>query len=255
MFSLPGGTKTGTCWHKILEDLPFDANPETVLEETKKALRLHGLADADEEKFAKKAEVVADMITATLDYQLESPLGKSFTLRDIPWADRFSEWEFDFSSSAAADTTASIATILREEWGGDASRKVFLDMLDGWNRDVPKGYLKGFLDLVFRKDGFYYVVDWKSNRLNGNASGFTAEGVAAEMAEEWYFFQYLLYSVVLHRFLKETMGEGYSWERNFGGVRYYFLRGIAAGGSAPVFEDRPGETLLDRLSAALGLEG
>lgn len=126
-------------------------------------------------------------------------------------------------------------------------------MLEGWRRHIPGGYLKGFLDLVFRKDCYYYVVDWKSNRLNGRASGFDMPGVAAEMAREGYFFQYLLYSVVLHRFLKETMGARYSWERNFGGVRYYFLRGIAAGGEAPVFADRPGEALLDRLSAVLGL--
>ena len=255
VFALPGGKKTGTCWHAILEAVPFDASPKTVLEETKKALAVHGLADDDEKLFAKRAALVADMITATLDYPLQSPEGNAFTLREIPWTDRFSEWEFDFSSSAAADTTASIATILREEWGGDASKAAFLEMLDGWNRPIPKGYLKGYLDLVFRKDGYYYVVDWKSNRLNGQASGFTAEGVRAEMAKEWYFFQYLLYSVVLHRFLKETMGAGYSWNRNFGGVRYCFLRGIASGGKAPVFEDRPGEALLDRLSAALGLEG
>ena len=111
------------------------------------------------------------------------------------------------------------------------------------------------MDLVFRKDGRYYVVDWKSNRLKGRASDFTADGVCAEMAKEGYFFQYLLYSAALHRFLKETMGADYSWDRNFGGVCYCFLRGIAAGGEAPVFSDRPGEALLDRLSAALGLEG
>ncbi len=255
VFTLPGGTKTGTCWHKILEELPFDASPNAVLEETKKALRLYGITEAVEEKFEKDVELVADMIVATLDYPIESPQGKSFTLRDIPWADRFSEWEFDFSSAAAADTTAALSKILRKEWGGDASKKVFLDMLDGRKREVPKGFLRGFLDLVFRKDDFYYVVDWKSNRLNGKADGFTTEGVADEMAKEWYFFQYLLYSVVLHRFLKETMGEKYSWEKNFGGVRYYFLRGIASGGTAPVFEDRPSEALLDRLSSALGLEG
>ena len=134
-------------------------------------------------------------------------------------------------------------------------KKAFLDELDGWNRPIPKGFLKGFLDLVFRKDGFYYVVDWKSNRLNGQVTDFTAEGVRAEMAKEGYFFQYLLYSVVLHRFLKETMGTNYSWNRNFGGVRYYFLRGIASGGKEPVFADRPSEAVLDKLSAALGLEG
>ncbi|MBQ6338636.1 MAG: UvrD-helicase domain-containing protein [Kiritimatiellae bacterium] len=255
IFALPGGAKTGTCWHAILEKLPFDATRKTVLEETKKALAVHGLADADEQLFAKRAASVADMMTATLDYPIRSPNGDLFALRDISWTDRFSEWEFDFSSSAAADTTAALATILREEWSGDTSKKPFLDMLDGWDRPIPKGFLKGFLDLVFRKDGWYYVVDWKSNRLNGQASGFTAEGVRAEMARGGYFFQYLLYAVALHRFLKETMGAGYSWKRNFGGVRYCFLRGIAAGGSAPMFEDRPGEILLDRLSAALGLEG
>ena len=255
VFTLPGGTKTGTCWHAILERLPFDATAKAVMEETKKALVVHGLADADEQLFAKRSALVADMMTATLDYPLRSPRGDSFALRDIAWADRYSEWEFDFSSAAAAGTTASIAAILREEWGGDASKKMFLDTLEGWNRFIPKGYFKGFLDLVFRKDGYYYVVDWKSNRLNGRAADFDADGVAAEMAKEGYFFQYLLYSVVLHRFLKETMGADYSWNRNFGGVRYYFLRGIAAGGEEPVFADRPSEVLLDRLSSALGLEG
>ena len=255
IFTLPGGTKTGTCWHAILERLPFDATAKTVLDETKKALTVYGLADSDEKLFARRAKLVADMMSAALDYPLQPPQGNSFTLRDIAWADRFSEWEFDFSSSAAADTTATLAAILREEWRGDASKRAFLEVLAGWNRPIPKGFLKGYLDLVFRRDGYFYVVDWKSNRLNGQATGFTAEGVRAEMAKEGYFFQYLLYSVVLHRFLKETMGAGYSWDRNFGGVRYYFLRGIAAGGEAPVFVDRPSEAVLDRLSAALGLEG
>ena len=195
------------------------------------------------------------MMAATLDYPLQSPQGDAFTLREVAMADRFSEWEFDFSSSAADDTTAALAAILREEWRGDSSKKAFLEMLAGWNRPIPKGFLKGYVDLVFRRDGYYYVVDWKSNRLNGQAADFTAEGVRAEMAKEGYFFQYLLYSVALHRFLGETMGADYSWDRNFGGVRYCFLRGIASGGTAPVFIDRPGEALLDKLSAALGLEG
>ena len=255
IFALPGGTKTGTCWHAILERLPFDASPKVVFEETKRELAIYGLADADEKVFATRVALVADMITATLNYPLQSPQGTVFTLQDISPTDRFSEWEFDFSSSAAADTTAVLAAILRDEWQDDASKKAFLDVIDGWNRTIPKGYLKGFLDLVFRKDGYYYVVDWKSNRLNGRASDFTTEGVRVEMAREGYFFQYLLYSVVLHRFLKETIGTDYSWERNFGGVRYYFLRGVAAGGEAPVFEDRPSEALLEKLSAALGLEG
>ena len=127
--------------------------------------------------------------------------------------------------------------------------------LEGWNCPIPKGYLRGFLDLVFRKDGYYYVIDWKSNSLTRHVADFMEEGITAEMASAGYFFQYLLYAAVLHRFLKETMGADYSWERNFGGIRYYFLRGIPFNGEQAVFGDRPGEALLEKLGAALGLEG
>ena len=122
-----------------------------------------------------------------------------------------------------------------------------------WKKPIPDGFMKGFLDLVFQHGDYFYIVDWKSNILNRSASGFDKVGVTEEMAEAGYFFQYLLYSVVLHRFLKETL-EGYSWEKHFGGVRYYFLRGIASEGAAPVFADRPPEAMLDELAAALGIK-
>ncbi|MBQ3289082.1 MAG: UvrD-helicase domain-containing protein [Kiritimatiellae bacterium] len=259
ILAMPGGTKTGTCWHDILERLPFDADDATILTETRRALSVHGLTssakDADKDTSENDAKLVAGMIKSTLECPLHAPDGTTFSLRDIGWQDRFSEWEFDFSSAASASTTAAIAAILREEWSGDKSRQAFLDALEGWNRHIPKGFLKGFLDLVFRKNGYHYVVDWKSNSLTRQIADFTETGITAEMATAGYFFQYLLYSAVLHRFLKETMGADYSWERNFGGVRYYFLRGIPSNGEKSVFSDRPSETLLDKLCAALGLEG
>ena len=149
---------------------------------------------------------------------------------------------------------AAIAQILREEWAGEKDKEPFLATAAAWRRPIPKGFLKGYLDLLFRHGGFYYVVDWKSNRLDGHADDFTEEGVREEMAEHHYFLQYLLYSAVLHRFLKETMGADYSWENNFGGIRYVFLRGVAAGAEAAVFSDRPPARLLDRIANALGLE-
>ena len=255
VMALPGGTKTGTCWHEILERLPFDADDDAILAETRRALSVHGLASPSDEAFAKDAGLVAEMVKAALECPLDAPDGTSFSLREIGGQDRFSEWEFDFSSSASASTTVAIAEILRNEWKGDVSKSAFLKELEGWNRPIPKGYLRGFLDLVFRKDGYYYIVDWKSNSLTRHVADFMEEGITAEMASAGYFFQYLLYSAVLHRFLRETMGEGYSWERNFGGIRYYFLRGIPFNGEKAVFCDRPGEALLDKLCAALGLEG
>ena len=255
LMALPGGAKTGTCWHEILERLPFDADDATILAETCRALSVHGLAPSSDEAFREEAALVAGMVRSALECPIRAPDGATFTLREIGGRDRFSEWEFDFSSAASAPSTSAIAGILREEWGADASKKAFLEALEGWDHPIPKGYLRGFLDLVFRKDGYYYVVDWKSNSINRREADFTEKGITAEMAKAGYFFQYLLYSAVLHRFLKETMGADYSWERNFGGVRYYFLRGIPSNGEKSVFTDRPEEAMLEKLCAALGLEG
>ena len=255
VFAIGGGARTGTCWHEILERLPFDSSDADVRLAVERAMRIHGVVKPDADDLKEKIEVVSTMIGKTLDYRILSPSQETFCLRQVAAKDRLSEWEFDFSSRDAAETTEAIAAILKAEWQGDPSKAPFLSATECWKREIPRGSFRGFLDLLFRHGEYYYVVDWKSNVLNRRATGFSEEGVASEMAAAGYFFQYLLYSVVLHRFLRETLGEWYSWERNFGGVRYYFLRGIAADGAAPVFSDRPGERLLDRLSDALGLEG
>ena len=254
IFKMGGGTKIGIAWHEIFEKIPYDADAAAIRLQTENSLRLNGVLPSDAAKAEEDVTVVSDMVAATLNWELTSPTGERFTLRDVGMSDHICEWEFDFSSASAVDTTATIAAILREEWAGDVSKSRFLACLDNWDKKIPKGFLKGFLDLVFRKNGYYYVVDWKSNVLTRSAEGFSAEGVVDEMARAGYFWQYLLYSVVLQRYLKETMGAQYSWERHFGGIRYYFLRGVAAGGEAPVFADRPSEKLLTRLSVALGLE-
>ena len=215
---------------------------------------LHGRGVSGTEKFDSEATVVSEMITKTLRYELVDPNGTAFRLSEVESAKRRSEWEFNFSSATAERTTEALRDVISRYWcADDPEKKPFLDAMRNWKKPIPDGFMKGFLDLVFQHDDYFYIVDWKSNILNRSASGFDKVGVTEEMAEAGYFFQYLLYSVVLHRFLKETL-EGYSWEKNFGGVRYYFLRGIASDGAAPVFADRPPEAMLDELAAALGIK-
>ena len=247
VFKLSGGKNIGTCWHKMLEQIDFAVDDQGLDRAVRTALSLYGLPEND-------APTVADMMRKTLDVALTAPDGGVFSLRDVAAADRFSEWEFDFSSRDAARTTASLKAVIERHWADDPSKAPFLKAMAGWNRPIPRGFLRGFVDLLFRHGDYCYVVDWKSNIINGAASGFTTDGIAGEMAEHGYFFQYLLYATVLHRFLRETMGAEYSWERNFGGVRYYFLRGVAAGCPAAVFADRPSAAMLDELAAELGME-
>jgi exodeoxyribonuclease V beta subunit len=88
------------------------------------------------------------------------------------------------------------------------------------------GFIHGFIDLVFKLDGKYYIVDWKSNKLGHRAEDYTDAAVEAEMKRHNYIFQYMLYAVALDRYLAMN-SDGYSYERDFGGVSYVFLRGPA----------------------------
>ena len=248
VFTIPTGARLGTCWHNILEKMPFDADEEKIRSIAAVELQNSGY------KLDKTLDVTAKMVEETLNYPIIPPDGKPFTLREISWTDRLSEQEFTFSSAEASKTTSALKEILLKHWTNDATKQEFINAMNQWDRPIPKGYLLGFMDLVFRHDGFFYIIDWKSNSLDNDIANFTKGGIRAEMAKDGYFFQYMLYAAVLHQFLKSKLGEHYSWERNFGGVRYYFLRGITAKGDVPVFEDRPTEALLEEFSQALGME-
>jgi exodeoxyribonuclease V beta subunit len=45
------------------------------------------------------------------------------------------------------------------------------------------------------------------------------------MLRDGYFFQALIYSVALHRYLKQRI-TNYDYDTHFGGVAYLFLRGL-----------------------------
>ncbi|MBO4513449.1 MAG: UvrD-helicase domain-containing protein [Victivallales bacterium] len=249
IFNMPCGTRIGTCWHNILEKIPFDASDDKLSQIAADELASCGYA-ADGELL----QTTVDMLRKVLDHTLASPSGELFKLSQIGWEQRLSEQEFDFSSAAAAKTTQAIKAILEKHWKDDAEKEDFLKAMEDWDRPIPNGFFNGFIDLIFQNGDFFYIVDWKSNILDSKKENFNASGIRKEMAKHGYFLQYLLYSAVLHRYLKETLGDAYSWEHNFGGIRYFFLRGVAAEAPAPIFEDRPSEALLDELCAALGMK-
>ena len=106
-----------------------------------------------------------------------------------------------------------------------------------WNSSSPippypadkagSGYLWGYIDLVFRREGRYYLLDWKSNWLEeyGPAS------LDRSIRESRYDLQYMLYSMALDRWLRSVQ-PGYDFDRHFGGLYYIYLRGMRA--DAPI---------------------
>jgi exodeoxyribonuclease V beta subunit len=95
-----------------------------------------------------------------------------------------------------------------------------------------RGFLNGFMDLVFEYQGKVFLVDWKSNRI---AQGYDPQSLSALMEEEDYILQYRIYTLALLRWLRWRLGDSFSFEKRFGGVLYLFLRGLNPDGQDGVF--------------------
>ncbi|MBV2189692.1 exodeoxyribonuclease V subunit beta [Providencia rettgeri] len=112
-----------------------------------------------------------------------------------------------------------------------------------------QGILKGFIDLTFYWKGKFYLLDYKSNYLGEDASFYTQEAMAEAMIDHRYDLQYQLYSLALHRYLKQRM-PNYDYETHFGGVYYLFLRGVDdVNASNGIFFYRPVEAFIEALDS------
>ncbi len=72
------------------------------------------------------------------------------------------------------------------------------------------------------------------------------------MYDHDYHLQYLIYTLALHRHLKNRLPD-YDYERHMGGVRYLFLRGLSAdsGMQYGVFSDCPSLAVIEELDRML----
>lgn len=109
-----------------------------------------------------------------------------------------------------------------------------------------QGMVRGSIDLVFRHNGKYYLVDYKSNFLGSTLSSYNQEALKKEMLHSHYDWQYLIYTLALHRYLQSVVPH-YDYARDFGGVFYLFLRGMNAEPQSGVFYDRPSVELITEL--------
>ena len=109
-----------------------------------------------------------------------------------------------------------------------------------------QGIVRGSIDLVFRHNGKYYLVDYKSNFLGSTLSDYNHEALKKEMLHSHYDWQYLIYTLALHRYLQSVVPH-YDYARDFGGVFYLFLRGMNGEPQSGVFYDRPSVELITEL--------
>jgi exodeoxyribonuclease V beta subunit len=113
---------------------------------------------------------------------------------------------------------------------------------------VLQGLMKGFIDLVFRYRGRYFLVDYKSNHLGFELRHYGPEALAECMDSHQYHLQALIYTLALHRFLESRI-TGYAYETHFGGAYYLFLRAMHPGYPPGwgIHAARPDQQLIEQL--------
>ena len=106
-----------------------------------------------------------------------------------------------------------------------------------------QGMLTGSLDLVLQHDQRYWVVDYKSNKLNDYA----ATTLQNAVLHKRYEVQYVLYTLALHRLLKVRLPD-YDFDQHMGGAIYVFMRGINQSVAGVHFQ-RPPQVLIETLDS------
>ena len=112
--------------------------------------------------------------------------------------------------------------------------------------DYIQGMVRGTMDLVFSYQDKYYLLDYKSNFLGDTLKDYDQAALKKAMLEHHYDWQYLLYVVALHRYLKTRLPH-YDYNRDFGGVVYAFLRGMNGSPQSGIFFDKPDWQLIQQL--------
>ncbi len=244
MADLPAGAGFGSLVHAILEHADPDASD----------LRAELRARAEEQLRWWPSEATPDELAAALlpmNATSLGPLADRLTLAQIPLRDRLRELDFEIPlaggdrgvGAEAGDEVRlrDLAPVLRTHLGSDDPMVAYADKLDlpPLADQTLRGYLSGSIDVVLRlPSGRFVVVDFKTNRLGEIGRPVTAADYAPvrltdAMLHSHYPLQALLYSVVVHRYLRWRL-PGYDPAAHLGGVLYLYVRGMCGPGTPEV---------------------
>ena len=210
----PTGSRAGVCLHNLLEQAdfqqPLSAQVETVILNSLKG-----------QGFSPSLQTAAIQL---LQPALSTPLHPlvDFSLSCLSKQQRLNELEFYFPVQHLNPAKLKMVLHFLPDEALWQPIQAAIERLDF--KDLS-GYMKGYIDLVFRWEGKYYLVDYKSNWLGDEPDAYSQPKLMQAMADAHYYLQYLIYCVALHRYLKQRLSD-YHWDTHFGGVFYLFLRGM-----------------------------
>lgn len=218
IFTFPRGARAGTFLHSLFEEIPFREPDTEEARHTKETLLIRSGYGTEEEQ--PWLAVIDQMMTDVLQADLNG-----MTLGQLSEQDKLVEMEFLLPVERLNASRLNQLVRQHDPLSEQASLLQF---------DQLRGMLKGFIDLVFRVDGRYYIADYKSNHLGDSVTDYQPEALDQAMLSHRYDLQYQLYTLALHRLLQQRVPD-YDPAHHLGGVFYLFLRGMKAGEQSGVF--------------------
>ena len=234
-FALYKGARSGNLLHDIYERLDFSQPNYS------RACRapLFSYGNLPE---GFKPEDIHDWIDDTL--HCEFPLlnqDETICLAQIPQKQTLKEVEFYFP--VANVNTFKLSKMLSHHRELPKNDNVRLP-----STETLQGMMHGFIDLIFEKDGKYFIADYKSTYLGDQLASYSQEAMSVDMQSRYYDLQYLIYSVALHRYLLARI-EDYDPDFHFGGVYYFYLRGMSRDANTGVYGKTISSDLLIELDS------
>ncbi|OSC42503.1 exodeoxyribonuclease V subunit beta [Mycobacterium decipiens] len=242
--AMPSGATFGSLVHAVLESA--DPHSTNLAAELTQQVRRHLAWWPVDIGAPDPAAALGTALVPLHDTPLGSLAG-GLTLRQIGVRDRLRELAFemplaggDLRDAAPNVSLSDVGELLRVQLPGSDPLFSYVDRLTSaalGGRPL-RGYLAGSIDVVLRLPGQrYLVVDYKTNDLGRGAVEYSFPRLTEAMLHSDYPLQALLYTVVLHRFLRWRQ-PGYDPQRHLGGVLYLFVRGMC-GADTPVLGDTP----------------
>ena len=248
-FDFPRGATVGSAVHEVFEDIDFTASSNTFTRVVEHKLKRHALIwgkddEARQQDLDRKREVLVEMVENVLSAPI--PQMDGFTLNQLPMQKRLVEMQFYYEvKDISAD---QLANVFRRH-GVDVAGEAFAEQVGKLKFSLKKGFMTGFIDLIFEHENKFYVLDWKTNHLGSSFANYGAEQLGLAMADSYYILQYHLYVVALHLYLQQRLGDKYDYEKDMGGAIYTFVRGMHPDHEGKgIFYDCPSYDLVQALT-------
>lgn len=209
------GASFGILFHELCEKYPFS--------DSRLADMLHK-HNIDSQDYHRQ---LGQMLDEAFSYKLIDDL----TLGQLKDKSQH-EFEFNLHIARPVSFKDDLARLIAGYYGWEHPFTLAIKSL---NR-IESGFLVGFIDLMFEYKGKYWVLDYKTNRLDhydkaDNSKG-SGNDLIDSMADHHYYLQYLLYLVAVKRYLEQyfMLDDG---SHLLGGAIYYYVRAVYLDDSEP----------------------